>query len=175
MATINESSSDEIFTGRVKWFNNKSGFGFITITDGPKSASDIFVHHSAIKVDSEQYKYLVQGEYVEFKLLATSEGPHYFQAGDVCGIKGGKLMCQTRNEIKKSYNSYRDVKKNGTSHEGVTLPKSRWPADSEWPSESETTREGDKWSYASKESPSNKGKGRRYSKQISSKSKTQIY
>jgi cold shock CspA family protein len=54
-------SSVEKFTGRVKWFNNKAGYGFITVTDGPKSGSDVFVHHSSIKVVSEQYKYLVQG------------------------------------------------------------------------------------------------------------------
>ena len=36
--------------GRVKWFNNKAGFGFITVTDGPQSGTDIFVHHSSINV-----------------------------------------------------------------------------------------------------------------------------
>jgi cold shock CspA family protein len=38
--------STERFTGRVKWFNNKAGYGFITATDGPNSGTDIFVHHS---------------------------------------------------------------------------------------------------------------------------------
>ena len=54
-----DSSSSEKFTGRVKWFNNKAGYGFVTVTDGSKSGSDVFIHHSAIKVDAEQYKYLV--------------------------------------------------------------------------------------------------------------------
>jgi CspA family cold shock protein len=87
-------------TGRVKWFNSKSGYGFITITDGPKSGTDVFVHHSVIKVESEQYKYLVQGEYVEFSLAETTNDNHEFQAVNVCGIKGGKLMCETRRETK---------------------------------------------------------------------------
>lgn len=90
----------ERFTGRVKWFNNKAGYGFITVTDGSKAGSDIFVHHSSIKIDTEQYKYLVQGEYVEFCLSSVSSGDHPFQAGDVSGIKGGKLMCETRNEMR---------------------------------------------------------------------------
>lgn len=90
------------YTGRVKWFNNKAGYGFITVTDGPKSGTDVFVHHSAIKVESEQYKYLVQGEYVEFSLINTTTGGHDFQASEVCGIKGGKLMCETRRETKVS-------------------------------------------------------------------------
>ena len=90
------------YTGRVKWFNNKTGYGFITITDGPKSGTDVFVHHSAIKVESEQYKYLMQGEYVDFSLSETTSKNHEFQAAEVCGIKGGKLMCETRRETKVS-------------------------------------------------------------------------
>lgn len=86
-------------TGRVKWFNNKAGYGFITITDGDKSGTDIFVHHTRIVVESEQYKYLVQGEYVEFELTALEDSDkHEFQASNVKGVRGGKLMCETRNE-----------------------------------------------------------------------------
>ena len=94
------------FLGRVKWFNNKAGYGFITVTDGEKSGSDIFVHHSAINVESQQYKYLVQGEYVEFKLISTKEGKHEFQATEVSGINSGKLMCETRLEFRMSRTNY---------------------------------------------------------------------
>ena len=97
------SSATERFTGRVKWFNNKAGYGFITITDGSRSGTDIFVHHSVIGVGSQQFRYLVQGEYVEFDLVPTVQGStHEIQASNVCGIKGGKLMCETRNEYKAS-------------------------------------------------------------------------
>jgi len=65
---VTTSPTVERLLGRVKWFNNKAGYGFITVTDGSHSGSDIFVHHSAIGVSSEQYRYLVQGEYVEFGL-----------------------------------------------------------------------------------------------------------
>jgi len=51
----------ERLVGRVKWFNNKAGYGFITVTDGDRAGRDIFVHHSDVVVGSEQYKYLVQG------------------------------------------------------------------------------------------------------------------
>jgi len=104
-----DSSSSEKFTGRVKWFNNKAGYGFVTVTDGSKSGSDVFIHHSAIKVDAEQYKYLVQGEYVEFTLSTVEGGKHEFQAAEVCGIKGGKLMCETRNELKSIRTTYKSV------------------------------------------------------------------
>ena len=105
-----DSSSSEKFTGRVKWFNNKAGYGFVTVTDGSKSGSDVFIHHSAIKVDAEQYKYLVQGESVEFTLSTVEGGKHEFQAAEVCGIKGGKLMCETRNELKAARTTYKSVK-----------------------------------------------------------------
>ena len=101
-------STSERFTGRVKWFNNKAGYGFVTVTDGSKSGSDVFVHHSSIKVDSEQYKYLVQGEYIEFCLIDTNGvGDHEYQAGEVSGIKGGKLMCETRRESRVARTQYR--------------------------------------------------------------------
>ena len=111
-------SSAEKFTGRVKWFNNKAGYGFITVTDGPKSGSDVFVHHSSVKVDAEQYKYLVQGEYIEFSLATVVNDKHECQATNVSGIKGGKLMCETRNETRSAF------KKDETS-EPVKQPRSK--------------------------------------------------
>ena len=57
-ATPSTASADRL-TGRVKWFNNKAGYGFITITDGFRLDTDIFVHHSIINVENQQYKYLV--------------------------------------------------------------------------------------------------------------------
>ena len=58
------SSFQDKTLGRVKWFNNKVGYGFITTCDDDKK--DVFVHHSSLQVSNEIYKYLVQGEYVEF-------------------------------------------------------------------------------------------------------------
>lgn len=112
-ATPSLVTSSDRLTGRVKWFNNQAGFGFITVTDGPRAGSDIFVHHSGVRVVSEQYKYLVQGEYVQFELTATNGGQHEFQASDVSGINGGKLMCETRRDFKQARSSYK-----GSSAEG---------------------------------------------------------
>jgi len=97
----------EHLIGRVKWFNNKAGYGFITVTDGERSGTDVFVHHSSVNVENQQYKYLVQGEYVEFSLSKTTSGAHEWQAANVIGIKSGKLMCETRREFKMSRTTYK--------------------------------------------------------------------
>ena len=54
--------------GRVKWFNNDKGYGFI---DCPQK-EDIFVHYSAIKQDG--YKTLSEGQQVSFDLIETAKG-----------------------------------------------------------------------------------------------------
>ena len=84
-------------SGCVKWFNNKSGFGFITVcSEISNKGSEIFVHYSAIRNSKTQYKYLVQGEYVDFNLVSNETGDHKFNADDVTGINGGLIMCESR-------------------------------------------------------------------------------
>ena len=56
--------------GKVKWFNDAKGFGFITV-DG--ESKDIFVHHSCIKADG--FRTLAEGEEVEFELIQGPKGP----------------------------------------------------------------------------------------------------
>ncbi len=68
----------EVIVGRVKWFNNDKGYGFIDF----KENEDIFVHYSAI--EQEGYKTLSEGQLVEFKLIETSKG---YQAINVRLVK----------------------------------------------------------------------------------------
>lgn len=85
--------------GCVKWFNNKSGYGFITLLSDDKEfqGRDIFAHHSSIKASGDLYKYLVQGEYVEFGVQQMeNKHDHEHQAVNITGILNGDLMCETR-------------------------------------------------------------------------------
>ncbi len=54
--------------GKVKWFNNQKGYGFIT----PENGSDVFVHYSAVKGDG--YKTLDEGQEVEFDIVKGDKG-----------------------------------------------------------------------------------------------------
>jgi CspA family cold shock protein len=105
-----QDNVNEHLTGRVKWFNNKAGYGFVTVTDGARSGMDVFVHHSDINVENQQYKYLVQGEYIEFDLKKVELGKHEWQASKISGIRGGKLMCETRRDLKLARNEYKTSK-----------------------------------------------------------------
>ena len=105
--SVETSVVAERHTGRVKWFNSKTGYGFVTVTDGSKSGTDVFVHHSSVQVEKEQYRYLVQGEYVQFGLTKMSDGPHEYQATNVTGVNGGQLMCESLLESGRQVRPYR--------------------------------------------------------------------
>ena len=66
-------------TGRVKWFNNSKGYGFIERSQG----GDVFVHHTAIQ--AEGYRTLEEGQSVEFTVV---QGPKGLQAQEVTPSEG---------------------------------------------------------------------------------------
>ena len=63
--------------GKVKWFSNQKGYGFIT----PESGKDVFVHYSVIQGDG--YKSLEEGQEVEFEI---EQGPKGEQAKNVTRV-----------------------------------------------------------------------------------------
>ena len=121
------SSTEGVETERVmsivKWFDSKKGWGFASTLDQP--LRDIFVHHKAITVAKEQYRYLVQGEYIELDIVESSEGEHQYQAGNVSGIKGGALMCETREASRLEQESRSD---RGDDTQGQRQRQSRGPS-----------------------------------------------
>lgn len=57
-------------SGKVKWFNDQKGYGFITPDGGGK---DLFVHHSAIQADG--FRSLAEGQAVEYDVQEDAKGP----------------------------------------------------------------------------------------------------
>ncbi len=154
-------SPSESRTGRVKWFNNRAGYGFVT----DDNETDFFVHHSAIKVGKEQYKYLVQGEYVNFSLVKSESESYEFQVGEVSGVNGGQLMCETREEIR----SQRRERSSNTTTEGgegegdqqlsQTQRPQRRRARRGGPGPRDTPREGEEWMLVRRYNPQRGGRG----------------
>ena len=72
--------------GKVKWFNNEKGYGFIDHSSG----EDIFVHYSAIK--QEGYKTLSEGQLVNFDLIETPKG---LQAINVVSVSDEKIISRS--------------------------------------------------------------------------------
>jgi CspA family cold shock protein len=62
--------SNHMPMGKVKWFNDQKGYGFITPDDGSK---DLFVHHTAIL--GEGFKTLAENQAVEFEVQESDKGP----------------------------------------------------------------------------------------------------
>lgn len=90
-------------TGKVKWFNNKKGFGFIRDEVG----NDIFVHFSALNMDG--FKELKDGEEVEFDVMETEKGTQALNVKRISNNKKYDDMTQAElieefvNIIKQNY------------------------------------------------------------------------
>lgn len=74
LLNLKEGGSKVMAKGKVKWFNDAKGYGFITVEDG----KDVFVHHSSIQ--GEGFKTLKEGQEVEFEI---TKGPKGDQATNV--------------------------------------------------------------------------------------------
>ena len=92
------AGSQETYNGRCKWFNNRLGYGFITVDNSSEHnnvPSDLFVHQTNIHPNTSTYRTLRQGEYVSFSL---SRDDNTVQAVNVTGVNGGPLLCDTQTQ-----------------------------------------------------------------------------
>jgi cellular nucleic acid-binding protein len=111
--------------GQVKWFSNRSNYGFITVvSEGDNNGEDIFVHQTSIKTDG--FRTLRKGEYVSFDLVEnTQQGEggeannHKYNANNITGVFGGKLMCDVQERPPmNNFNTHQGESHQGESHQG---------------------------------------------------------
>ena len=92
----------ERYNGRIKWFNNSRGYGFLSYRGSDGSDKDVFVHFSAINCQNDNgFRTLTQGEYVSFS-LADSNKPGQLQASNITGVNGGPLLSEQREQNRQS-------------------------------------------------------------------------
>jgi len=85
-------SSQSRVAGRVKWFDNRKGFGFV---NNLSNNAEVFVHHSGLTSQNGVFRTLYPGEYVEFDLHHDSQSNRDY-AVNVTGVQGGSLLCDNQ-------------------------------------------------------------------------------
>ncbi len=112
---MSDTDRDTTYVGQVKWFNNKAGYGFITLLGDTLGLQlnneDVFVHHTALTTQENNYKYLIEGEYVWFNKEETTKNNHNFQATNVTGCFSSKLLCEVRQSNRNNNDEWKTVKK----------------------------------------------------------------
>ena len=107
MAEDNKTTQESVpeserYIGRIKWFNNSRGYGFLSYRGSDGSDKDVFVHFSAINCQNDNsFRTLTQGEYVSFS-LADSNKPGQLQASNITGVNGGPLLSEQREQNRQS-------------------------------------------------------------------------
>lgn len=84
-------------TGKVKWFNNAKGYGFI-LSD--EAGEDLFAHYSSIQMDG--YKTLKAGQSVSFEIVRGEKGLH---ATNIALIESEEIVAEASNDVESSIKS----------------------------------------------------------------------
>tara|TARA_B110001469_G_C9647163_1_gene327722 strand:- start:4373 stop:4705 length:333 start_codon:yes stop_codon:yes gene_type:complete len=83
--------------GQVKWFDNKLGYGFVTVLDNDHKGTDIFVHQTNIFPLETEYRTLMKGEYISLNVSNDNK----IQALNVTGVLGGSLRCDEPRVVRR--------------------------------------------------------------------------
>ena len=82
--------------GQVKWFDNKLGYGFVSVLTNSHKGTDIFVHQTNINPLETEYRTLMKGEYISLNISEDDK----IQALNVTGVLGGSLRCDEPRPVK---------------------------------------------------------------------------
>jgi len=106
--------------GQVKWFDNKLGYGFVTVLTNKHKETDIFVHQTNIFPLETEYRTLSKGEYISLNVSEDSK----IQAVNVTGVLGGSLRCDEPRPLPRGGGGgRRDKRTEGASEGAVGAPQ----------------------------------------------------
>ena len=92
MVEVNNEIKERIVgseLGQVKWFDNKLGYGFVTVLTNDHKGTDIFVHQTNVYPLETEFRTLMKGEYVSLNVSADDK----IQGLNITGVLGGSLRC----------------------------------------------------------------------------------
>jgi CspA family cold shock protein len=132
----NKTESVERESGQVKWFNTKTGFGFITAStnNDEEMSEDIFVHHTAIDA-GDTYRYLTEGELITFERRKARSNNHTYEAANVRAPDGGVLNCLKPRQPRQSRQQRNRVTNNNNSKmesNGIPVVMNSDDGESQW-------------------------------------------
>jgi CspA family cold shock protein len=109
------------YTGCVKWFDNRKGFGFVNKQEADgQLGGELFVHHSCLVTKGNCFRTLYPGEYVQFYIYNDAQSTRDF-AVNVTGINGGSLQCENtsaRLSVRRNNDGFQNVESKGRSGGG---------------------------------------------------------
>lgn len=85
--------------GQVKWFDNKLGYGFVTVLTNARKGTDIFVHQTNISPLETEFRTLMKGEYVSLNVSEDDK----IQALNITGVLGGSLRCDEPRPVRRGH------------------------------------------------------------------------
>ena len=103
--TENTVDTSTTYLGRVKWFNNRAGFGFATVMEGEKRVKIFSLIILGFQLIVNNTSILFKENTLHF-FEESDNDKHPYQAGDIKGVAGGPLMCETKNEQRQQQSEY---------------------------------------------------------------------
>tara|TARA_B110000967_G_C18649106_1_gene442424 strand:+ start:113 stop:475 length:363 start_codon:yes stop_codon:yes gene_type:complete len=100
--------------GQVKWFDNKLGYGFVTVLTNKHKDTDIFAHQTNVFPLETEYRTLSKGEYISLNVSEDDK----VQAMNITGVLGGSLRCDEPRPLPRGGGGRRDKRTEGGG-EGV--------------------------------------------------------
>jgi cold shock CspA family protein len=94
--------------GQVKWFDNKLGYGFVTVLTNEHKGTDIFVHQTNVFPLETEFRTLMKGEYISLNVSNDTK----IQAMNVTGVLGGSLRCDEPRPISRRSGGGRPQREN---------------------------------------------------------------